>query len=146
MTMNIASIGAGVQSSCYSLMAAHGEITPMPDAGIFADTGAEPQRIMEWLDWLEKQLPFPVYRVSTGNLGEDFLAAIRGLSSRCGQPPFFVRNPDNDGNAAFVKGGMLWRQCTQDYKLVPIRRKVRELSGGAQSDNGLGFRPTKHTA
>ena len=24
-------------------------------------------------------------------------------------------------------GGMLWRKCTEDYKIIPIRRKVREL-------------------
>lgn len=25
------------------------------------------------------------------------------------------------------QGGMLWRQCTKDYKITPIRRKTREL-------------------
>lgn len=25
------------------------------------------------------------------------------------------------------RGGMLWRACTRDYKIVPIRRKVREI-------------------
>jgi len=25
------------------------------------------------------------------------------------------------------QGGMLWRACTRDYKIVPIRRKVREI-------------------
>lgn len=25
------------------------------------------------------------------------------------------------------EGGMLWRACTRDYKIVPIRRKVREI-------------------
>ena len=61
--LNIISLGAGVQSSTMALMAAHGEITPMPDCAIFADTGAEPRKVYEWLDWLEKKLPYPVYRV-----------------------------------------------------------------------------------
>ncbi len=56
---NFLSLGAGVQSSCVALMAANNEITPMPDAAIFADTQAEPSSVYEWLDWLEKQLPFP---------------------------------------------------------------------------------------
>ena len=63
---HIISLGAGVQSSTMALMAAKGEITPMPDAAIFADTGWEPKYVYDWLDWLETQLPFPVHRVSGG--------------------------------------------------------------------------------
>lgn len=63
---HIISLGAGVQSSTLALMAVHGEITPMPDAAIFADTQAEPQSVYKWLDWLEMQLPFPVHRVTKG--------------------------------------------------------------------------------
>ena len=37
---NFLSLGAGVQSSTLALMAAKGEIGPMPDAAIFADTQA----------------------------------------------------------------------------------------------------------
>ena len=123
--IHIISLGAGVQSSTMSLMAAKGEITPMPACAIFADTQSEPQTVYDWLEYLKGVLPFPVHIVTQGNLGNDFLAAIRGESNRCGQPPFFVRNPDN-----FDTGGMLWRECTTEYKLNPIRRKVRELSAG----------------
>ncbi|MEO3434477.1 hypothetical protein [Inquilinus sp. CAU 1745] len=41
--LRVLSLGAGVQSTTLALMAAHGEIEPMPDCGIFADTGWEPQ-------------------------------------------------------------------------------------------------------
>ena len=58
--MNILSLGAGVQSSTLALMAAKGEIGPMPDAAIFADTGWEPRKVHEYLDWLEKLVPCPV--------------------------------------------------------------------------------------
>ena len=80
---HIISLGAGVQSSTMALMAAKGEITPMPDCAIFADTGWEPVRVYEWLDWLETQLPFPLYRVSKGNLREDIVNSfqIYGLPS-----------------------------------------------------------------
>ncbi|HEV2329022.1 MAG TPA: hypothetical protein VGY56_09575, partial [Verrucomicrobiae bacterium] len=54
-----------------ALMAAHGEITPIPDAAIFADVGDEPASVYQWLDWLEKQLPFPVYRVNAGRLSDE---------------------------------------------------------------------------
>ncbi len=60
---HILSLGAGVQSSTMALMAKHGEINPMPDAAIFSDVGAEPKSVYEYLDWLEGELPFPVYRV-----------------------------------------------------------------------------------
>ena len=61
--MHVASLGAGVQSSCLVLMAKHGELDPMPDVAIFADTKAEPRWVYEWLDLLIPLLPFPVHRV-----------------------------------------------------------------------------------
>ena len=64
---NIISLGAGVQSSTMALMAAHGEITPMPDCAIFADTQWEPAAVYKHLEKLERALPFPVYRVTAGN-------------------------------------------------------------------------------
>jgi hypothetical protein len=139
-----------VQSSAMALMAAHGELKPMPSLAIFADTQREPQHVYDWLVRLQSWLPFPVQTVTRGDLGADFLAALRG-EQRCGQPPFYVRNPQcrwecgvcaatvsamlchNCGNAnpaEFAelppdRGGMLWRQCTKDYKLDPLRRAVR---------------------
>lgn len=65
------SLGAGVQSSTMALMAAFGALSPMPDVAIFADTQQEPRNVYTWLDWLEAQLPFPVVRVSRGDLGTD---------------------------------------------------------------------------
>lgn len=41
--IHIISLGAGVQSSTMALMAAAGEITPMPKCAIFADTQDEPE-------------------------------------------------------------------------------------------------------
>lgn len=43
------SLGAGVQSTTMALMAAHGEIGPMPDCAIFADTGWEPRAVYDHL-------------------------------------------------------------------------------------------------
>jgi hypothetical protein len=99
-------------------MAAHGEITPMPAAAIFADTQSEPRAVYHHLDWLEKQLPFPVYRVTAGSLRNEILGAMAGANRMDGRPPFFT-----------LRGAMLNRQCTHDFKLRPIERKVRELIG-----------------
>ena len=109
--LNIISLGAGVQSSTMALMAAHGEITPMPECAIFADTQAEPRSVYEWLDWLETRLPFPVHRVTVGSLRDDLLQSAKDRS-RVASPPLFSGT------------GMLWRQCTQDYKIAPINKFI----------------------
>lgn len=121
--IHVISLGAGVQSSTMALMAAKGEITPMPVAAVFADTQAEPASVYRWLDWLEKQLPFPVYRVTQGNLADD---STRMRTSKRGH--VYVRTTV-PAFVAFDSGsdGMLWRKCTQEFKLIPLRRKVREL-------------------
>ena len=53
-SLRVISLGAGVQSTALALIAAHGEIGPMPDCAIFADTQWEPQIIYDHLNWLEK--------------------------------------------------------------------------------------------
>lgn len=118
--LTVLSLGAGVQSSTMALMAAHGEITPMPDYAIFADTQAEPKHVYDWLDWLETQLPFPVIRVTKGNLTEAVLSGNDG--DRFATPPFFTAEEGQ-------KTGLLRRQCTREYKVEPIQKKLRELAG-----------------
>lgn len=122
--LTVLSLGAGVQSTTMALMAAHGEITPMPDCAIFADTQGEPQAVYEHLRWLMSPnvLPFPVHVVTAGSLTAEMLAAGNGDAGGYGRVPFFVKNPDGSR-------GMVRRQCTQDYKLEPIRKKTRELIG-----------------
>jgi len=116
--MHIISLGAGVQSSTMALMAALGEITPMPDAAIFADTGWEPKAVYEHLAWLTPLLPFPVHIVSGGNLKAALIAGGSRRSKDFYTVPFFTTD-----------GGMGRRQCTSHYKVEPIRRKTRELLG-----------------
>jgi hypothetical protein len=118
MTLRILSLGAGVQSTTMALMAAHGEI-PMPDYGVFADTKAEPAAVYEHLRWISggNVLPFPVVVVSAGDLREGLRTPGRFVSV-----PFFGRKPDG-------KPMMARRQCTEEFKLKPIRRFVREKLG-----------------
>lgn len=121
--LNIISLGAGVQSSTMALMAAKGEIRPMPDCAIFADTGAEPKKVYEWLDWLEQQLPFQVHRVihKTG-LKNAVVQSASDKKTRIAQPPFFALLDDGSK-------GIIRRKCTSEYKVLPINKKVRELLG-----------------
>ena len=123
--MRVLSLGAGVQSTTLVLMAAHGEIGPMPDCAIFADTGWEPSTVREHLAWLMSGnvLPFPVHIVSNGNIRADLLRA--GSGERWASIPAFTRTVKRN----HIEIGMIRRQCTKDYKIVPIRRKVRELAG-----------------
>ena len=116
--LRVVSLGAGVQSSVLVLMAAKGELTPMPDCAIFADTGWEPEGVYEHLDWLEKQLPFPVYKVMRSNIKHDALDMTNATGQNFTAIPFYTE-----------KGGMGRRQCTSEYKLQPIRNKTRELLG-----------------
>jgi hypothetical protein len=50
--LRVLSLGAGVQSTTMALMAAHGEVGPMPDCAIFSDTGWEPNAVYQHLAWL----------------------------------------------------------------------------------------------
>lgn len=131
---NVLSLGAGVQSSALALMAAKGEIGPMPDFAVFADTQAEPQSVYDWLDWLECELPFPVYRVSKGDLTLDQLTpAVRQSDGSSGAKagtsyvkkliPVFGLMPDGSQVAA------IGRKCTADYKIAPINRFVKGRCG-----------------
>ncbi|MBR1040736.1 hypothetical protein JQ593_17325 [Bradyrhizobium viridifuturi] len=123
--LRVLSLGAGVQSTTLALLAAHGVIGPMPDCAIFADTAWEPQAVYDHLAWLMSPnvLPFPVHIVSAGNLRDNLVRAAAG--ERWASIPAYTRTLDHRGCMSI---GMIRRQCTGDYKIDPIRRKVRELA------------------
>lgn len=112
--MNIISLGAGVQSTTMLLMAMAGEIEPMPNCAIFADTGWEPKAVYDHLTWLESVSTIPIHRVSAGNIRTDALGGDRFATM-----PVFVTGETD---------GMLRRQCTKEYKIRPIQRKLRALN------------------
>ena len=124
--LRILSLGAGVQSSTLALMIEKGEV-PMVDAAIFADTKGEPKVVYDWLNWLEKKLSYPVYRVTWRDLKQDILDAAEG-KYKAFTAPFFTKNIETG------KKGMLRRQCTADYKIKPVVQKVRELLGLAKGE------------
>ena len=130
--LEVVSAGIGVQSTTVMLMAAHGEITPMPDVAIFADTGGESAATMEHLDWLRSGnvLPFPLEVIKWSDLEDDILRSAvgeAGIANRFGQyiaPPFRTQNEDGSE-------GILRRECTQNYKIVPLEHRIKELLGRA---------------
>ena len=132
---NVLSLGAGVQSSALALMAAHGEITPTPDFAVFADTGAEPTEVYDWLDTLRELItnaphPFPVHVVQHGDL-EEATVEVRTSQGKGSKPkgakyiksiiPMFGKMPDG------TVVGALGRACTAEYKIKPIHKFVKDL-------------------
>lgn len=95
---------------------------PPLDAAIFADTGWEPAAVYEHLDRIEREIAtpagIPIYRVSSGNIRDDALNPEHRFASM----PLHILNRDGSP-------GMGRRQCTAEYKLKPIKAKVRDLLG-----------------
>ncbi len=124
-TLRLLSLGAGVQSTTLALMACDGTL-PRIDGAIFADTGWEPARVYEHLGKLREVLDaagIPLHVVTKGDLRRDAIDPEHRYASI----PYYVRNPNGTE-------GMGRRQCTGEYKLDPINRKVRELLGAAAPD------------
>ena len=131
---NVLSLGAGVQSSALALMAAHGEITPTPDFAVFADTGAEPTEVYEWLETLIELInaaphPFPVHIVKHGDL-EEATTKVQISKGGGSKPegaeyirsviPMFGEMPNGD------RVGAIGRACTADYKIKPIHKFIKK--------------------
>jgi hypothetical protein len=123
--LRVLSLGAGVQSTALALMAAHGEVGPMPDYALFADTGDESRDTLETLRWLQSGnvLPFPVKVIGRGDrLSDSFQRrTIQKGDEGAGHfvsAPFFTEN-----------GGRAQRQCTRHYKVDVLKAEQRVLAG-----------------
>ena len=127
--VDIISLGAGVQSSTMALMFARGELSPMPAAAIFADTGDEPQAVYRWLEWLQSlELPFPIIRARRPlTLSENMIAVVSASETEAvvgsyGYVPLFSRKSDGEK-------GMLRRQCTKNFKINVVQMAARQRFG-----------------
>ena len=124
-TLTVLSLGGGVQSSVMALMAGEGAFDRVPDCAIFADTRWEPPSVYEHIEWLKDRLSFPLHVVDNGrSLRED----VRSLTNHSGSRryvdiPVFLKGRDGEGD------GIGRRQCTDNYKIRPIRRRIRDLLG-----------------
>lgn len=129
VTYRALSLGAGVQSSVLALLLSQSDPRlveqgySMPDIAIFADTGWEPDYVYHHLDWLEKQLAYPLIRVSDGNIKTNLKKGITTSGHHFVDVPLFTES--TNGNK-----GILRRQCTTHYKIKPIYREVRARAGG----------------
>ncbi|WP_271190334.1 hypothetical protein [Dactylosporangium matsuzakiense] len=102
------------------MLAVHGEIPPF-DAAIFADTGWEPAAVYAHLTRLKSiatAARIPVIRVSAGNIRRDALNPAHRFASM----PLFTLGPAGER-------GMARHQCTNEYKIRPIKAEVRRRLG-----------------
>lgn len=145
--LRVLSLGAGVQSTTLALMAMRGELPSPPDCSVFADTQAEPEDVYKHLKWLTGAdyeswiddkgrvrwraisgvytngvMSIPTHVVTGGDLTEHVAAERpKGKYLKVDIPVY--------AKAADGSVGIINRSCTRDYKIDPIRRKVRELLG-----------------
>ena len=123
--MKIQSNGMGIQSVAMYLMSSLGEL-PRFDYSVFADTGAEKQetyKYIEWLkNWAKKNNGIPIIYDTSRNLYKDLLNKKNSTGQRFASIPGYTRNEDGSK-------GMLRRQCTNEYKIIPVLNVVKELLG-----------------
>lgn len=131
--LRVISLGAGVQSSTMYRMAAVGELTPMPDLAIFADTQIEPPWVYENLDTLERDHGdvIPIIRATAGSLGDALKAGVNSTGQRFASIPFWVRGAD--GREAPGR-----RQCTREYKIDVVQRAIRTHLGLQTGERAAG--------
>src|ERR1017187_7808752 len=119
--IHIISLGAGWQSSAMALKAA--DEGQKIDAAVFADTGDEPKAVYNWLEKLTEMLPFPVHIAKShhGKLSDNLFKG------------------DHSQIPAFRPGEIGKRQCTNHWKIRPIKKKIRELFPGKQVVQAIGI-------
>ncbi len=140
------SLGAGVQSSALALMASEGELL-MPQNGIFADTQQEPASVYKWLSFLcgvkvrkrqdgssyvdpgiyiSGRLKFPIRIVTAGDIGEDTLRMRIRRDGAGSWVPSGIPHYSINADGSLGHGP---RQCTHDFKIIPIEREQRRMIG-----------------
>jgi hypothetical protein len=126
------SFGAGVQSTALLVMSNLGLHECLrADVAIFADTGDEPSWVYENVERMRKWSKIPVETVSKGHLSADIISRHNGKSPRFAAIPAFT----SDGKG---RESMLRRQCTREYKIEPIERRVREICGLKKGERAKG--------
>jgi len=114
--MRVLSLGWGVQSFTLAAMAALGEIPPL-EAAIHADTrherGATYQFASLWSHWLT------AHGVTVMTVRATITSLLEGPAVMI---PAFTRDDRSDGQ--------IKRQCTHDWKIMPIRRWLRDNRAG----------------
>ena len=77
--LRVCSIGVGVNSTVMALMCDVGVITPMPDIGLYADTGWDTPNVYQTVEWLKETIKnFPIEDVKHNTSLRDDILARKG--------------------------------------------------------------------
>lgn len=121
---HVLNLGVGVQSTRLYLMFSLMQIldaydVPVRlDAAIFADPKWERRKTYKHLEWL-KSLGGPSILVpSAGSLGDHLANGTNSSGGRFASIPAFTKKPNG-------QIGKVRRQCTKEYKVIPIEQAIR---------------------
>jgi hypothetical protein len=117
-------------------MALRGEIAPI-DCAIFADLGEEPKSVYAHMEWLKSLGGPTIHIVSAGILGNDLIHGINSTGQRHASIPAFTAQ--NEGKPL----GIMRRQCTNEYKILPIERFIRRTLLGLEKGQRIKTKLTQ---
>ena len=117
-------LGGVVHSSVVAFMASAGTFDHVPDCAVFADTRSEPPSVYEHVKWLEGQLSSPPYVVDNGRSRREVVKALTNHPGSRSYVDIPVNLKRRDG-----EGDGIGRQCTDNYRKRPIRRRIRDPLG-----------------
>lgn len=125
--IHVLSFGGGTQSIALLLMALNGEVNRViPDFIIFSDTGNEPKHVIEQVErvnqYIKEKYKKEIIITGNGNIYDDLMRATE-TGERVSSLPFHTINRET------YLEGIGRRQCTNDYKIEPVKKKIRELLG-----------------
>jgi hypothetical protein len=124
-------LGAGVQSTALYLMSIDGDEPEVPkfDAAIFADTQEEPDEVYRHLEWLESQGGPPIIRTTAGKLGDALDRGSDANGNTRTDGGHYISIPAFTLHPVTKQYGTIQRQCTKDFKIVPIEKLIRARCG-----------------
>lgn len=135
-SMRILNLGGGVQSTTLYLMVLRGEVAPI-DCAIFADLGEEPKSVYAHMEWLKSLGGPTIHVVSAGILGNDLIHGANSTGQRFASIPAFTAQ--NEGEPL----GKIRRQCTSEYKILPIERFIRRTLLGLEKGQRIKTKLTQ---
>lgn len=130
---HVLSFGAGNQSSYMLEQHLKGNCKYQYDFIVWADTGGEPQFIHSQVEWWQQrqkmygnQTPFIITHHNRMKYGlEEMLFRYILTDYQRFQMPVYFNNI-NEETGVVEKGGIGKRQCTVDFKIIPVKQTVRK--------------------
>lgn len=138
---HVLSFGGGTQST--HLLEEHFKGNIHYDAIVMADTGAEPDFIHKQVAWWQQRqkeysntTPFIITHHTSmpGGIEEMAMRWIMTEYQRF-QLPVYCSKLDEEGQIKLA--GIMPRQCTVDFKIIPVKQRIRQM---ILKDHGLGER------